>query len=919
MSIGAKHLEIEHPGQESDVNITGVLLLVNSQVGEDVTASATGPMGGLSVRLGVTDPGYVGFIVTVGTLDGDEYTVRDLRTFSGAYTTGTGTGLFNFGWIPDMEVEPGDYIGIYGVEPAGEGTVPCVVVVNDAQGTFQLSSDIAPPEADDVVPVGFFPTGLPLLGSEPGPPPPPPLVLDDCGEAFRFEACDLRTGIVRAILQPTTADWQTTLNGVGQGSLNVPTKGVRARDIWPHLTSLYMARISGGEATPENPVCEGAFIIDKFSAADTGTTMVGFRSIEDYLFHRVYRASRDYDGSATRLAADLVAYTATNGIPLTGDHEVGVVNTEREYFAWERKNIGEAITELVEAEPGIEWEVVHTKSPGGAWSSTMIFRDTVGTVRAIVLQSDVEGAGYGLDVDAADHATLVDAIGDGTEEAQLIATALDVGVYPQFDATPPFKDIKRMSTLQTQANGYLADHREPVAVPSMTIMGTGDPDPGLLRNGDIIERVRTSFGAITYDGPARLVSTSWSLREGAPVARTYQFLSTGRASQTVLNQVIGDDCDDTELLPPTVPAVIGTHGDLALRTGDQHSVSDYFLAITGQTGEDVTATDTGSVTKIRFNRDSAALNGLAARIYFFTATIDGADFTVTGVSDLLTVDYITGGGVQEWDVDIPVKEGDYLAFFGVDAEGEFISTRYLESSDDPGTNLLHGPTTGGLPVPTPGHVYTLNLADTTGSLLFQGDITPGLLPVLLGFASYEINPNETALPDGDGITGSDPWDDATDTTYTSSFYENTGDLSLRPVGIVEPHTMTLLTKTTLTYRASLLSASGDIAATGSRFYAGFTIPGYGAFPFDTINFPNSPNIDPADVAAGTIFDVTVDIDWAALLASDIAYQALIDLILAALDAGTLGVTIQGRAEDDVVVRASSVTKIYKVEFTVEGS
>lgn len=549
--IGATGLETQHPDEESDVDVTGVLLLVDSQVGNDVTSTERGFLNHVAIRLGGSaGAGQNSYLITTGTLgglDGNEYTVRDVMAVVGA-NDGSGTTVYKFVGSPGPAVEPGDYIGVYGIDPVPDGYIPTMVVDNAAQGTYRQDAPASTPEPGDVLTVSFSGSpGMPLLCS-PWPPEPPPEPSSDCAcaEDFRFEAADLRTGIVKAILEPTAADWQTTLNAVGQGSLSLTTKAIRARDIWPHLTSVYCLRTSGGTATPENPVVEGAYIIEKFTAADTGQTQVGMKSIEDYLWHRILRSDLAWDGSPTALAAVLVNTTTGNGIPLTGDSDTSAENTDREYFAYDRKNIGEAINELVEAEPGIEWEVVHTKSPGGAWSSTVVFRDQVGAVRALVLQSDVEGAGYGLDVDAAEHANLVDAIGEGSEDDQLIATAIDTGTYPQFDAAPAFKDINILPTLQQQADGYLTDHREPVAVPSMTVMGTADPDPALLRNGDVVERVRTNFGALSYDGPARIVATSWALRLGAPPARTYQFLSTGRASQTVLNQDITDDCPDCE-------------------------------------------------------------------------------------------------------------------------------------------------------------------------------------------------------------------------------------------------------------------------------------------------------------------------------------------------------------------------------------
>src|SRR5690625_4251777 len=104
-----------------------------------------------------------------------------------------------------------------------------------------------------------------------------------CGRDWVVETCHLASGLVRSVLHPLSMDGSTELNGVGQGTLTLPTRDLRIRDVWPNLTSVYISRVSGGGASPAQPVCEFAGIVEQVNATEAGTTQVGLKSIEGYL------------------------------------------------------------------------------------------------------------------------------------------------------------------------------------------------------------------------------------------------------------------------------------------------------------------------------------------------------------------------------------------------------------------------------------------------------------------------------------------------------------------------------------------------------------------------------------------------------------------------------------------------------------
>jgi hypothetical protein len=339
-------------------------------------------------------------------------------------------------------------------------------------------------------------------------------------------------------------DFETVLNGWGRGTINLATKDVKIRDIWPHAVSIYITRIAGPSASPENPVVEFAGYVESISASDSGQTSIGLQSIEEYLNHRMLTNEFARSGAPqTAIARDLVNLAHNNdGIPLSGAATSSTRLRDRTYEPWDRKIIGEAVVELTEVIDGPDWELEHTRTEG-AWSTKMLFRDHVGAARDLTLQSDREANGYGLDVDAANHATYVDGLGSGEEEDMLVSHAEDgENLYPRFDAAPAWKDVKRLTTLQEHTDGYLADFQDPLAMPSVTIPGF-EVDSTRLRLGDTFT-VHTDFGAVTYKGQVRILGIGWNVGEGADT-RTFTLYPVGNVRDTLLGQVSTEDgCED---------------------------------------------------------------------------------------------------------------------------------------------------------------------------------------------------------------------------------------------------------------------------------------------------------------------------------------------------------------------------------------
>lgn len=373
---------------------------------------------------------------------------------------------------------------------------------------------------------------------------------DTCNENWLVEVCNLSTGLVRGVLQPLSMRFDVGLDEFTDGAITLPTRGISMRDVWPGLTSIYISRVAGPGASRETPVGEWAGIVTDFGMSESGTTEVGMKSIDWYTTRRTRRTSVTYtQRSQTEIAEAFLTYiqsrhdSGTGPIPLFGVAAPSTIYRDRTYEGWRRKNIGEALQELTQVIDGIDWELEHNRV-NGAWSTDMIFRDQVGVDRGMVLRSDIEASAYSISANIQSLATLVDAYGAGTEEDQLIETALNrTSPYPSFDATPAWTDVTLRSTLADHAEGYLESNQEPAALPTVTLPGL-DVDPTQLRIGDTVT-VDISYGAIRFAGQARIITIAWEIAPGGPEYRTLELLPLIPPSQSMFPQLpSGLDCEE---------------------------------------------------------------------------------------------------------------------------------------------------------------------------------------------------------------------------------------------------------------------------------------------------------------------------------------------------------------------------------------
>lgn len=365
-----------------------------------------------------------------------------------------------------------------------------------------------------------------------------------CGNGFRFYATEFSTGRVKKILHPMSVTWEDNYTSPGVGSMVIATKDYAANDVWPNTTGIYISRVQ--QDGTQKPHFGG--YVEKFSGSAGGATTLGLRSIDGYLFRRLLADDDEgitYTATGlrqTRIATDLVNYARPKGVPLIPVKGTGTRTRSRSWNYWEFKNIGEAVTELVNAaNDGLRYHLEHDFQDGGAfgqtWTTRIIFTDAWGTDRPdVVLKSDREGFDYSLTVDGSKETSRAYGVGAGDGQNQMYSIAYDKqALLPELMESPAWKDIKTPGALDDQTKGFIANNRDPIATPEMTIAGL-DPDPALVMPGDTVT-VQIYYGLITFDGTAQILSVVWELSTDGPVTRTFAFNPTVRPSQGIKIQI----------------------------------------------------------------------------------------------------------------------------------------------------------------------------------------------------------------------------------------------------------------------------------------------------------------------------------------------------------------------------------------------
>jgi hypothetical protein len=375
----------------------------------------------------------------------------------------------------------------------------------------------------------------------------------ECASNWRVELVELTTGSVVSVIVPVSFEFQSNFLTPGRGSITFHRKGVgNASDIlvglgsqpvyvpifdmYPRRIGIYISRLAGGAATGLNPVPMFAGIVDSMSGAANGLVTLGFFEIQQYLNYRVIRTDLTFTAiDQTEIARQLVLYArGENTLGGSTDPDAGVddirlfadsnptlgTNRDRTYKADERPTIGRMLDNLMGVIGGPVYQMSHSRSAAGVWTSTMEWYDKVPqTVIQTISAANVTDFSFALEGN--ELGNLIDAFGkpdpDGTP---LIATDNATGSLlmsmPRYDATPGYPTVSDFNELLENAQGYAVEHLDVAAEFQFAFSGLDFTGPNGLDPLDIGDLVPGNH--IYVD----VISQNWRITadESLPTALT---------------------------------------------------------------------------------------------------------------------------------------------------------------------------------------------------------------------------------------------------------------------------------------------------------------------------------------------------------------------------------------------------------------
>lgn len=321
----------------------------------------------------------------------------------------------------------------------------------------------------------------------------------ECAGNWRVELVELTSGSVVSVLVPVSFEFQSNFLTPGRGSITFHRKGVgQASDIlaemlltavyvpiidmYPRRIGIYISRLAGGGATPLAPVPMFAGIVDKLQGSANGLVTLGFFEIQQFLTYRLIRSDLLFTAvDQTDIAAQLVLYArgentlggSTDPNPAVGIRLFGSsnptlgTNRDRQYVAAERPTIGRMIDNLLGVIGGPVYQMSHSRSALGVWTSTMEFYDEIPqTVIQTISAANLTDFSFALEGN--ELASLIDAFGEpAADGTPLIATDDATGnllmSMPRYDATPGYPTVSDPNELAENAQGYAVEHLDVAA------------------------------------------------------------------------------------------------------------------------------------------------------------------------------------------------------------------------------------------------------------------------------------------------------------------------------------------------------------------------------------------------------------------------------------------------------------------------
>lgn len=357
-----------------------------------------------------------------------------------------------------------------------------------------------------------------------------------CANDWRVELVNLADGTRRRFAHPTGLTFENLLNEPGSASISLPVRDYTMADIWPHLTSVAITRISGPGASTTSPVCEYLGLVEDVRADSGGVLTLGMKSIEQYLQYRLLPTTSFNQQPQNQIGAALVNYANADGIPLVGVGVDGQLR-DRNYGEDDDKVILEAVKQFTQVIGGPDYVLSHEFS-SGHWSTEMEFVDRAGEDKGGQINARLGLSTYDIAVDATPHANKVIGVGENPN-IKFTAIASET-IYPLFERSEAWVDVSRQATIRQHAEGELEASLHPAASPSVTLVGTELAAEFNL--GDTVH-LKMDHGAVAYHGPARLIGKAWASEEGSPTSCTFSLVPLTDSADAILDAPnTGQEC-----------------------------------------------------------------------------------------------------------------------------------------------------------------------------------------------------------------------------------------------------------------------------------------------------------------------------------------------------------------------------------------
>jgi len=348
---------------------------------------------------------------------------------------------------------------------------------------------------------------------------------------YRYLFADLLTNNIIAELPLTSVSFTQQLNQAGTLSGQLLLSGLNANTFnvlnatIPAKTGIYVDR--------NGTLVWGGVIWGRPYSSDSQTLSIEAREFESYFERRKITTTTAFTNiDQLSIAQNLItqAQSAVYGnIGVTVGTETSGVLLSRTYYSYEYKQVYGAIQDLARQNNGFDFNIkVSYDGSGNPAKILQLGYPRIGTVysansiTAPVFELPASNiVSYSLSEDGSASANTIYALGAGSNEGKLIATAQDTtkfaSGYPLLEEQVNYSEITDSTYLEQLATGQVLSVSNPITIFRVTVPAYVEPQFGTYSLGDDARlRITDSRFVTTLDNIYRIVGLTVSPGEDGP-------------------------------------------------------------------------------------------------------------------------------------------------------------------------------------------------------------------------------------------------------------------------------------------------------------------------------------------------------------------------------------------------------------------